>query len=397
MDLPSPPGGSVTQVTRESWGSRLKDSVTGLVVGGVLVIAAAVMIFLNEGRAVRRARALSEGAKTVVSLPSPAPDPAREGALVHVSGTATTAELLRDPELGVQENAIRLTRAVEMYQWRENEKTEERQREGGGTEKVKTYTYDRTWSSTPIESSSFQQTAGHQNPPFPIGGGEWRAQHVTLGEFALDDAFVERLSRGQALLVDEVVRQQAATLLGRPVLRAESGLYVGVNPLQPQVGDTRIRFEAVRPALVSVVGQQAAGRLAPFRTRNGSLALLEYDAKPADQMFASARGANQRLTWILRFAGFLAFLLGFGLLLRPIRVLADVVPFVGRLVGAGLGFVALGLALISTLVTVAVGWFAYRPVLASVLLVLALAVVVWLVVRARRAKLPVLPPPPVPA
>jgi hypothetical protein len=297
----------------------------------------------------------------------------------------------------VQENAIRLTRAVEMYQWRENEKTEERQRAGGGTEKVKTYSYDRTWSSTPIESSSFQQTAGHQNPPFPIGGGEWSAEHVTLGEFTLDDAFVGRMRRSQSLTIDDSVRQQAATLLGRPVLLADSGIYVGENPLQPQVGDARIRFEAVRPALVSVVGQQAAGRLTAYETRNGSLALLEYDAQPADRMFASARGANQRLTWILRLAGFLGFLLGFGLLLRPIRVLADVVPLVGRMVGVGLGLVALGLALISTLVTIAVGWFAYRPVLASVLLVLAVAVAVWLVMRSRAAKTAVLPPPPVTA
>jgi hypothetical protein len=398
MDIPPlDPGGSVTRVSRESFGSRLKGAVGGLIAGGVLVVAAAVLLFLNEGRAVRRARALSEGAKTVVSLPAPVPDPALEHKLVHLSGTATTSETLRDPELGVEENAIRLVRAVEMYQWKENERTEERQRAGGGTEKVTTYTYDRTWSSSPIESASFQQPSGHQNPPFPIGGGEWRAERVTVGELTLDDTFVDRLRRGQALAIGEAVRQQAATLLGRPVVIADGGLYVGANPLQPQVGDTRIRFEAVRPALVSLVGQQAAGRLTTYETRNGSLALVEYDAKTADQMFASARSANRTLTWILRFAGFLAFLLGFGLLLRPIRVLADVVPFVGRVVGAGLGFVALGLAAICSLVTIAVGWFAYRPVLATVLFVLAVAVLVWLVVRARRAK-PVVPPlPPVPA
>jgi hypothetical protein len=398
MDIPPlNRGGSVTRVTRESWGSRLKGAFGGMIAGGVLLVIATGMLFLNEGRAVRRARALSEGASTVQSLAAPTPDPGLEGQLVHLSGTATTTEMLRDPELGVEENAIRLVRSVEMYQWKENERTEERQRAGGGTEKVTTYTYERAWSSTPIDSTSFQQRDGHQNPPFPIGGSEWRAQHVTVGEFTLADTFVDRLRRGQQVVIGESIRQQAESLLGRPVLLADSGLYVGANPLQPQVGDTRIRFEAARPALVSLVGRQESGRLVTHETRNGPLALVEYDAKSAEQMFASARSSNRMLTWALRFAGFLAYFLGFGLLLRPLRVLADVVPFVGRVMGAGLGFVALGLAGICSLVVIAAGWFAYRPVLAIALFLLAGGVVAWLVVRARRAKAPALPPPPVPA
>jgi hypothetical protein len=284
-----------------------------------------------------------------------------------------------------------------MYQWQENERTEERQRAGGGTEKVTTYTYEHAWSSSPIDSTSFQQRDGHQNPPFPIGGNEWRAQRVTVGEFTLADTFVDRLRRGQQVVVGESIRQQAETLLGRPVLLADSGLYVGANPLQPRVGDTRIRFEAARPALVSLVGRQESGQLVTHETRNGPLALVEYDAKSAEEMFASARSSNRMLTWALRFGGFLAYFLGFGLLLRPLRVLADVVPFVGRVMGAGLGFVALGLAGICSLVVIAAGWFAYRPVLAITLFVLAGGVVAWLVVRARRAKPPALPPPPVPA
>jgi hypothetical protein len=79
-----------------------------------------------------------------------------------------------------------------------------------------------------------------------------------------------------------------------------------------------------------------------------------------------------------------------------------VVPLFGRLAAVGLSLVAFLVAAPIGLVTIAVGWLFYRPVLAVALLAGAVAIGVALVVRMRR-RAPVLampafvPPPPPPA
>ena len=377
--------GNLVEVTRHSWLSRLRGAISGVVVGLVLLVAATVLVFWGEGRAVRRAQSLAEGARTVQQLSNPAPDPERDGSLVHVVGRAVTNEVLEDPALGVRAPALKLERSVEMYQWEESTRTEERTKVGGGTEKVTITSYDETWSGTPIDSDRFEQPGGHQNPPFPIEGQEWVASSITIGELALGDALVGRLNRAQTLTPDAATVERARALLVRPVTVSGDGLYVGDAPGSPQIGDLRIRHTSVPPAEVSIVAALRGAALDAYRTTNrGSIALLEYGNVTAEEMFASARTGNRMLTWGLRFGGFFLFLLGFGAIMRPLRVLADVIPPLGRLIGAGLGAFSFGLAAISSLVVIAIGWLFYRPILAGLLFAVALALVVLLYRRGRK-------------
>ena len=57
----SDPGDTFTQVTSTSWIARLGKSILGVLIGIVLIIAAIVLLFWNEGRAVTTARSLAEG------------------------------------------------------------------------------------------------------------------------------------------------------------------------------------------------------------------------------------------------------------------------------------------------------------------------------------------------
>ena len=66
-----------TEVTRQGWGSRLGGSLKGILVGFVLVGAGIVLLFFNEGRAVKRAKALDHGSAAVVSVAATSVDPAR--------------------------------------------------------------------------------------------------------------------------------------------------------------------------------------------------------------------------------------------------------------------------------------------------------------------------------
>ncbi len=373
-----------TEVTKQSWGSRLGGSFKGIVLGLVLLAVAVGLLFWNEGRAVRRARALTEGAGAVVSVAAGAVDPAHEGDLVHLTGQAETFDVLRDDTFGVAVNAIDLERKVEMYQWREQESSTTKKKLGGGTETTSTYSYEKSWSSSLNDSSRFKVPAGHENPSqVPYGKFKTSASEVSIGAFRLSAGLINSMRRSEPLTVGST-----DNLPGELRWRAQpynGGFYIGRSPSSPEVGDVRVSFEVVRPATVSVVAQQVGNRLEAYRTSHGgSVELLSYGVIQAETMFTAAQKANRMTSWLFRLIGF--FLLAFGLkrILRPLSVLADVVPAIGNVVEASTGFVAYLLAAFLWLIVVAVAWLYHRPVLAVVLLLLAGAVAVFAGIAIRK-------------
>jgi len=88
----------------------------------------------------------------------------------------------------------------------------------------------------------------------------------------------------------------------------------------------------------------------------------------------------------LRVLGFLLMALGLYMIFNPLAVLADVLPILGSLAGAGIGFFAGAVALFLSLVTIALAWLFYRPLLGITLLVLAGAGLAGLIYLARQRK-----------
>jgi hypothetical protein len=122
----------------------------------------------------------------------------------------------------------------------------------------------------------------------------------------------------------------------------------------------------------------------------------------ADQMFQAAKARNAMITWLVRLGGFVVMWIGMMMLVRPLRVVADVLPFAGELVGFASGLIMLLVAGVVSLVTISIAWLVYRPVLGIGLLVLA-GGCVWLILRAKKRAAPRMPamqnmpPPPIPS
>ncbi len=95
---------------------------------------------------------------------------------------------------------------------------------------------------------------------------------------------------------------------------------------------------------------------------------------------------NATLTWILRGVGFVLMAFGIGLVFAPLAVLADVLPFLGDMLRMGVGLFAGLVAGALSLVTIAVAWLAYRPLLGIGLLVLAVGLIVALRMLTRRRR-----------
>jgi hypothetical protein len=383
---------TVRVTTRQSLPSRIGGALIGLVVGLVLFVAAFPLLWWNEGRAVHRARSLAEGASIVQDVPADAVGPANEAKLVHVTGLATTDQRLTDDAFGVSATALRLARIAETYQWREESKSEKRKKFGGSEETVTTYHYSKTWSSGHHDSSSFHEPAGHENPPSLAWESQaLTADRVTCGAFTLGPEIVSKIGRSERLSIEEA-DSQALQAAGFRV--AQGTFYKGPDPASPAVGDVRVRFEVTNPQTVSLVAQQRGSGFAAYRAKAGSTILLVEEGEvPAEEMFAAARKANTITTWLVRLGGFLAMFLGLALVLRPISVIGSIVPFIGSVLGAGIGLLSFTGAAVLSLVTIAFAWLAYRPLIGGFLLALAAGCVV-LTIRSRRPTVVV--PPPIP-
>ncbi|HEX6861584.1 MAG TPA: TMEM43 family protein [Thermoanaerobaculia bacterium] len=374
-----------TVTTSKSWFSRLAESIKSVLVGLVLFVASFPILFWNEGRAVKTARSLEEGSRAVVSVSSDLVAPANEGKLVHVTGPISTDGPVVDEDLGVQATAVKLVRNVSMYQWIEEEKSETRKKLGGGEETVTTYEYKKDWSSSPVDSSSFQVPEGHENPgELPLPSATFTADPVRLGAFTLSDEQLSQLDEAKDLPVDAAAAESLPE--GMEAIVDKGAFYLGTNPVAPAIGDVRISFQVVNPAQASVVAVQTGSSFAPYAAEAGdTILLVEEGAHTSAEMFQTAQSANTVMTWILRGGGFLAMVLGLFLVFRPLAVLGDVVPFIGSLVGVGVGLFSLVVGAALSSITIAIAWFFVRPLLGIALLVLAVVGVVWLI-KANRKK-----------
>src|SRR5262245_31719556 len=363
-----------TEVTTKSWGSRIGESIKGFLFGLLLIVASIIGLFWNEGRAVQTAKSLAEGAGLVIDVEPARVDPANEGKLVHISGDMKAGVQPRDPEFAVTADGLRLIRKVEMYQWKEEKKTETKKNLGGSEETVTTYTYVRTWHEGRIDSRDFKQQDGHVNPEMRYRAGAFPARDVTLGAFRPSEAVIKELPSNQPVRVDQAMAQALRGRISGPVSAVDGVFYLGADPTQPRIGDLRVSYTLTPAGPVSIVGRQSGVDFTPYQTQAGDrLLMVKPGTISAADMFKEAKHEAAILTWVLRFIGALVMFIGFALVLNPLVVVADVVPFMGNLLGAGAGVVSLILTAILEPLVIALAWLWYRPLVSIGVIVVGLA------------------------
>jgi hypothetical protein len=380
---------SYSVVSEQSWSSRLGQSIKSVLIGLLLFVAAFPVLFWNEGRALRAQKSLHEGLAVVVDAPSDAVRPQNEGKLIHISGDAATNDILADPEFGISAPAIKLVRQVVMLQWKEETSSHTQDKLGGGKETVTTYTYSKDWSPRLIDSSLFHNPEGHNNPSvMPVTSETWQASKVTVGGFELSSELASKMNRLQPFAIDQTSFNKLPSALKARAHFGGDFYFLGNDPASPAVGDARVSFQVVRPAIVSIVARQQGDTLSAYQAKAGNtILLLNYGTVDAPQMFRSAEAKNRELTWIFRGLGFVMLALGIFLILRPLSVLGAVIPILGEIVGFGLAIVALLIASCLWLLTIAISWFAVRPFVSSCLL-LAAGCIAWLAIRRKSRQQP---------
>lgn len=368
---------SYTEVSRENIFTRLGNSIGGILVGVLLVIAAFPLLWINEGRAVKTAAALGEITGKHISISSDKVDPANNGKLVYLQGNATTDEVLSDGLFGVSTRDLELQRNVEMFQWVETSQSKTEEKVGGTKETVTTYTYNKQWSGHSVDSSSFKQSGGHQNPAMQYQSESYKANTVTVGAFKLNSDLKEDLGPQRAFpLSQSHLEALPDGLRGRAQLSGQ-GFYIGEDPAVAQIGDYRITYSVVPDdSLVSILAVQQSDTFAPYIAKSGrSLQFLKPGSVSAEAIVEQSKSQNVMLTWLLRLAGVVVMWIGFCMIAAPIKTLASVIPALGGLVGAAFGTVFFVLSLALSFLVIAIAWLFYRPILASILIAVAVALI----------------------
>lgn len=380
---------SYTFTERRSWISRIGGSLKGLIFGLILILVGIALLWWNEGRAVRTAKGLTEGAGVVQSVSASNSSSQSNGQLIHLTSRVNTSDVLMDPMFNIEVNALGLKRQVEMYQWVESSSSETDKKLGGAEETTTTYNYERQWSDKHISSDGFKVREGHINPSnLPIKSQTFLANSANAGNFQLSPSLISRLSGFQAysfvppkVVMNMTVERTYVDRDGKQQVAAYMGLGSQANP---KVGDIRVVYDILHPAEYSIIAQNNNGRLEGYKTRSGTTLLMAHKgAKSAELMFERAQKSNTILTWILRMVGVLILYIAFLTLFKPLVVVADIVPIIGRVLGMGASMTSFILALIVAVIVIAIAWLFFRPLLSIALV--ALAGVIWFYMNRKAA------------
>lgn len=374
------------KVEQVGFGSRLKGSLGGAVFGLLLFLSSFALLWWNEGRTVGTAGALKSAAKKVVSLTAPTLQPANEGKLVHMSGLAVTREPARDDDFGIAPDALRLTRSVEMYQWVERTETKEKEKLGGGKERITTTRYEKSWEKKWVDHGKFKEPADHVNPQPPFSATPFPIGRIKVGDFTLSERFHGSLTGDRPLPLSPSNLQKLPASLKTAGARIEGDQIVTGNPTNAAIGDLRISWTWVPNNLpISIAAMQSGAALEPFLEGKREVSRLVTNTMSARAMFAKAQDENKSLAWLLRVVGFLMMWAGLRMMLGPIAMLLAFLPFLKKLAEIGISVITFLIASALSLVTIAIAWLFYRPALSISLLALA-GGAIYLVILYRKRK-----------
>jgi len=378
---------TTTETTSTSWFSRIGNSFKNIIIGFIFIIGSIILLFWNEGRAVKTEQSLTEGLSVVTSISSDNRESANEGKLIHFSGLAKVPQITTDEAFGVNGSALKMRRIVEVYQWKEESKSKTTEKLGGGTDTTTTYSYVKDWSDNIIKSSGFKEAEQHQNPTSKLfENEEWIAPDVTIGAYSIPKHILAKLSGYRSFVAtQDMLTLQTASLPAQLQLVGGVLYFQTKDPTVPEIGNTRIKYEIISPQDVSVIYKQSGDSLVPYQTKNGeSISMIQLGKSTAQEMFQNAQESNKTTTWVLRVVGVIAMFIGFQLIMGVLPVLGSVVPLIGSIVGAGVGLVSFFLTLAVSSVTIAIAWIAYRPIVGITLIAIAVGSYVFLMKKSKK-------------
>lgn len=184
--------------------------------------------------------------------------------------------------------------------------------------------------------------------------------------------------------------------------------YLGNNPNDPQIGDLRVKFEVIySKEIISVIAKQVDSHLSAYRVKQVDLPddfygiskhffkeetkeaayieliellgygavieLLEYGAVDAKKMFFNARIKDFTRRLPARISIFFPLFIGIYIAFVVLGRFERLLPFISRLVEWSRNWISLAFVAIAVyFITLAFFWLMYMPILAIILIAIAM-------------------------
>lgn len=356
---------SYTKTTRNSWGSRIANSFTGILFGLVLIPLAIWGLWWNEGQP-----DLSVLAEKSVAVDASQINLDSEGQFVAVTGTLDSDATLADEPWMQPGDYISLYRRVEMYAWEETTSTTETEDTiGGGSTTSTTYSYDKVWTETPANSSNFEYPGGHENPSKPIDSQRQSVENATIGAY--------QIAAQQITLPDgERVSPQPGTLPDGYILQGDYIYNSAEAASNPQVGDIRISIDALKNGItVTALGQQQGQQIVRYEVDKQEFYRVFTGTR--EDALATLHTEYLIRIWLIRIFGILGIFIGLQLIVGPIGRILGVIGILGKAVDGIFGIINAVLALAIGLAVIIVSQIFHNIWLLLIAIALIVAGVVY--------------------
>ncbi|MCR4823873.1 MAG: hypothetical protein K5849_00790 [Bacteroidales bacterium] len=381
------------EVTKIGYGRRLGSSLSGIIVGLVLFVAATALLWWNEGRAKKTADMISDFEKECVDVADISQvDPALEGKPVHAVAVAASDEILTDTRYGIQVNAIRLERRVEYYQWVESSDSESKDKVGGSQETTTVYSYAKEWVDSPVNSADFSDPdyRGANSVRLEIEDAAFTADQVRFGGYVLPRSMVESIPATTQVNLPQSLGDGVDTFAQGNVL------YYG-NPNAPVIGDVRVTFMQADGGEASILAQVTGDTFEPYTHKSGkSMCVITMGEHSLADMCAARRSANKLALWLFRLLGVLLVITALRLMFSIVVTILKVLPPLAKVGQLGVNLVTGIVGFIWALLVIMVAWLMWRPALAIVLAVIICLLVAFLIYKSKNAPAPTEETPAVP-
>jgi len=313
-----------------------------------------------------------------------------EGKLIYGVSKTQTDDTLTDELFEVAINAVKLVRNVEYYQWVEKESTETYEDSDGDTHSETTYTYNKEWSDKPVNSNQFNRPQSYTNTVLlEIEDRTVYADLVRWGAYKLppflkskidgDTSITVELSKEKKAEWENTLRQRYKQSENRDkreylhVAKANSTVYLGINPDSPEIGDVRITIKHIPPGSdLSIIAQVQGNTFTEYTAKNGNTFFsIKNKIVPMKHMFIDEHISNTAYAWWYRLLGFLCVSFAFRCMFNLLTTLFLKIPVLGNILNVGIKMVCFVLGFVWSSVVIAVAYMFYRPITGAIILVVA--------------------------
>ncbi|MFH1537057.1 MAG: TMEM43 family protein [Patescibacteria group bacterium] len=364
------------EVTRTSYGSKVKSSFGGVLIGLILFVGSFVLLYWNEGRV-----DISNIAATATQIQADETNTDVEGNLVSAYGELKTEENIGDDYL-VEDNYVQLVRTTEMYSWIEEEESETKTETGGSDVTETTYTYDTDWTSDPEDSSDFKYPEEHENPNKSVDDKTVNNNKTYIGNYKIDTTKVDLPS------LSEITLNETNTILDAESELVNSYIFIGEGTLSnPEVGDIRISYQALSPgADVTVFGKLDGTNISTYADEDANTLYRVFNSTH-EEALATMHTEYVTSMWIFRAVGFIMMWIGLAMFLGPISTILSFIPLLGK-AGRGLiSIITFVIAAILSILTILISMILQSTValvIIGIVIVIAVIVVVMAIIKNKK-------------